>query len=145
MSWSTSGLARHFVEDLSVESIARVKGIYETTDLPTRLARHHGSNTETVFRGWNDIWLAPQFRNWNVEASLPAIHCPILVIQGDDDEYGTMKQVEAIESRAGGPVDTLRLAACGHAPHVDQRERTLDAMTAFIAARRAPAAGVARP
>ena len=134
-----------FVEDLSVESITRIKGTFETTDLPRRLARHHGANTETVFRGWNDVWLDPEFRRWNIDASLPAIQCPILVIQGEDDEYGTMKQVEAIEARAGGPVEVLRLPACGHAPHVDQRERALDAMAAFIAAHQARAADAARP
>lgn len=134
-----------FVEDLSVESIARIKTTYETTALPARLARHHGDNTDAMFRGWNDVWLSPEFRDWNIEAYLPSIQCPILVIQGEDDEYGTMKQVEAIEAQVAGPVETVRVASCGHAPHVDQREPMLDTMTRFIAALRAPGTGAARP
>jgi pimeloyl-ACP methyl ester carboxylesterase len=134
-----------FVEDLSVESITRIKTTYQTTDLAARLARHHGDNTDAMFRGWNDIWLSPEFRDWNIEACLPSIRCPILVIQGEGDEYGTMRQVDAIEAGAAGPVEAVRLAACGHAPHVDQREQALDAMTRFIAERRAPEERAARP
>ncbi len=120
-----------FVEDLSVESIARMKTIYDGTDLPTRLARHHGANTERMFRGWNDVWLSPAFRDWNIEPYLSRIDCPVFVLQGEDDEYGTVAQVEAI-ARQTRDCQTLVLADCGHAPHLDQREAAEQAMGAFV-------------
>ena len=125
-------LAPHvFVEDLSVTSIADAKVKFETTNLPEKLARHHRDASRT-FWGWNDIWLHPEFRKWNIEEYLPKIHCPILVIQGLDDQYGTMAQVEAIEKQSGGPVEVVRLADCRHSPQRDQPEATLEAITRFV-------------
>lgn len=127
-------LAPHvFVEDLSVESIAEAKVIFETTDLPRRLSNHHRDAART-FWGWNDIWLHPEFRSWNIEGYLPKITCPILVIQGVDDQYGTMAQVEAIERQAGGSVQVLALSKCKHSPQRDQPDATLQAIGRFIAA-----------
>jgi len=126
-------LAPHvFVEDISVRSIAEAKTAFETTDLPQKLARHHADARRT-FYGWNDIWLHPDFRRWNIEAFLPAIRCPVLAIQGTDDEYGTMAQVEAIERQVAGRCEVVRLAACGHSPHRDQPELTLAAIERFVA------------
>ncbi len=121
-----------FVEDLCVDSIARIKGVYETTDLKTRLARHHGDNTDGAFWGWNQVWLNPDFRAWNIEEFLPRITCPVLIVQGEQDEYGTGRQIEAITRQVRGPVESVLLPDCGHSPHRDQRERTLAAMTDFI-------------
>ncbi len=121
-----------FVEDLSVESIARAKAVYETTDLARKLARYHAHPDET-FWGWNDIWLDPRFRSWNIEGYLDAIRCPVLVIQGEDDEYGTLRQVEAIQARVP-QAEVLLLPNCGHAPHRDQPEATLDRIAKFMAA-----------
>jgi pimeloyl-ACP methyl ester carboxylesterase len=121
-----------FVEDVSVASIARAREAYETGDLRDKLARYHGPNVDGAFRGWNDAWLDPGFRSWNIEEYLPDIEAPVLVIQGDDDPYGTRAQVDAIVRQAGGPVETLMLAKCGHAPHRDQPEATLAAMVAFV-------------
>ena len=104
---------------------------YRTTDLRQRLARHHGANVDIAFRGWNDVWLDPAFRAWNLEAFLPAIRTPILILQGEDDEYGTWRQVESIQRQSGGPVAALALAACGHSPHREQPERALAAMAEF--------------
>jgi pimeloyl-ACP methyl ester carboxylesterase len=120
-----------FVEDLSVESIARAKTAFETTDLRERLARHH-ADPEATFRGWNDIWLHPDFRAWNIEEYLPRITCPVLAIQGFDDEYGTMAQVDAVTRQVGGPVETLRLDRCGHSPHRDQPAAVLEALARFV-------------
>jgi pimeloyl-ACP methyl ester carboxylesterase len=133
-----------FVEDISVASIAAAKVAFETTDLPARLGRHHADAAKT-FYGWNDIWLHPDFRAWNIEARLPEIACPLLAIQGLDDEYGTLRQLAAIESRAGGRVEIVKLGECGHSPHRDQPEAALEAMARFIrevvpAAIQAPAA-----
>ena len=125
-------LAPHvFVEDVSVASIADAKVQFETTNLPDRLARYHRDARRT-FRGWNDIWLHPDFRNWNIEEYLPRIACPLLVIQGFEDQYGTMKQVEAIQRRVAGPVEVLALENCRHSPQRDQPEATLRAITTFV-------------
>ena len=121
-----------FVEDLSVESIARAKTAFETTDFPQRLGRHH-ADAEKTFRGWNDIWLHPDFRRWNIEDVLPRVHCPVLAIQGFDDPYGTMAQLEAIARQVGGPIELLRLAECRHSPHRDQPGVVLEAISRFVA------------
>lgn len=120
-----------FVEDVSVKSIAAAKEMFETSDLPARLARHHADPAKT-FYGWNDIWLHPDFRAWNIESCLPQIACPLLAIQGLDDEYGTLRQLAAIESRVKGTVRIVKLNDCGHSPHRDQPDATLAAMVGFI-------------
>jgi len=120
-----------FVEDIGIDSIAAAKRAFETTDLPQKLARHHRDASKT-FYGWNDVWLAPEFRNWNIEGFLPAIKCPLLAIQGHDDEYGSMAQVDAIARQAGGPVEVLKLEQCGHAPQKDQPEIVVRAIVEFV-------------
>ncbi|SLN37962.1 acyl-CoA esterase [Oceanibacterium hippocampi] len=124
--------AHVFVEDVSVASIAAAKEAYESADLRARLARHHGDNVDCAFRGWNDAWLDPAFRAWNLEAFLPAIRVPALVIQGRDDEYGTARQVDAIAAGMGGRAETLMLDACGHSPHRDQPDRVIAAVAGFL-------------
>jgi pimeloyl-ACP methyl ester carboxylesterase len=119
-----------FVEDLTVESIAQAKVTYQTTDLPRRLARHH-QDSERTFWGWNNIWLDPRFRSWNIESCLESIRCPVLVIQGEDDEYGTVRQIQAIQARIPAAQVAL-LPQCKHAPHRDQTEATLERMLAFV-------------
>jgi pimeloyl-ACP methyl ester carboxylesterase len=125
-------LAPHlFVEDLSVASIANAKTAFQTTDLPEKLARHHRDAVRT-FWGWNNIWLHPDFRSWNIVEYLPRIPCPILAIQGLDDQYGTIAQVQAIAHQSGGPVEILPLADCRHSPQRDQPEATLAAIAKFV-------------
>jgi pimeloyl-ACP methyl ester carboxylesterase len=121
-----------FVEPHGLASIAKMAEVYRATDLRARLERHHGANVDIAFRGWNDVWLDPEFRAWNIEEYLPAIEAPILILQGEDDEYGTWRQVEAIQRRSGGPVEALALAGCGHSPHRERPERTLKEMAAFL-------------
>ena len=118
------------VEEISVESIAAAKVAFEATDLPARLARYH-ADVESAFRGWNRIWLDPAFRDWNIEAYLPAIACPVLAIQGEDDEYGTMEQLRRI-GRGVGDAELVALADCRHSPHKDQPDAVLDAITRFV-------------
>lgn len=120
-----------FVEDLSIASIADARIKFITTDLPDKLSCYHRDAART-FWGWNNIWLHPDFRSWNIEEYLPRIHCPILVIQGIEDQYGTMAQVEAIKRQSGGPVEILPLENCRHSPHRDQPEATLQAITKFV-------------
>ncbi|HEX3136302.1 MAG TPA: alpha/beta hydrolase, partial [Casimicrobiaceae bacterium] len=120
-------LAPHvFVEDMSIASIDEVRRQYETTDLREKLARRH-ADPDAAFRGWNDVWLAPAFRSWNIEACLPGVRCPLLLIQGRDDEYGSAAQLDAIERQVGGKVARIELADCRHSPHRDQPEATLAA------------------
>jgi pimeloyl-ACP methyl ester carboxylesterase len=118
------------VEDVAVESIAAAKLAWDETDLRARLARYH-DDPDGAFRGWNDIWLHPEFRDWNIEACLAAIRCPVLAIQGEDDEYGTMDQVERI-ARVVPDTEIVRLADCRHSPHRDQPEAVLDAVARFV-------------
>jgi pimeloyl-ACP methyl ester carboxylesterase len=120
-----------FVETLSVESIAAMKRAWETTDLRSRLGRHH-RDVDNAFRGWNDVWLNPAFRDWNIEGFLPEIDVPMLLMQGSDDEYGTWKQVEAIERQVRGPVETVLVPGARHAAHRDQPELALQKMAAFV-------------
>jgi pimeloyl-ACP methyl ester carboxylesterase len=120
-----------FVEDLSVASITDAKVAYLTTDLPQKLGRYH-KHVDATFWGWNDIWLEPQFRSWNIEEYLPAIRCPVLCIQGKDDEYGTIAQVLAIKERLPA-TEIFMLPNCKHSPHRDQTEATLERMAGFVA------------
>jgi len=107
-----------------------MRELYRTTDLREKLSRWH-ANVDAAFNGWNGAWLDPEFRRWNLEEFLPRIEQPVLIIQGKDDEYGTIKQVEAIE-RGANHVQSLLLDDCGHSPHRDQPEKTLEAMVRFI-------------
>lgn len=119
-----------FVEDVCITSIEAAKHTYETTDLRERLQRHH-ADPDSTFRGWNDVWLNPDFRRWNIEEYLPAIACPILAIQGENDEYGTIEQIERI-ARGARDVELLKLPACRHSPHRDQPHAVLDAVARFV-------------
>ncbi len=120
-----------FVEDVSVRSIAAAKVAYETTDFASKLARYH-ADADRTFWAWNDIWLDPDFRAWNIEEYLPRVDCPVLAIQGNDDEYGTMAQIEAIARQARGAVELLKLERCGHSPHRDQPEAVIEAVRGFV-------------
>jgi pimeloyl-ACP methyl ester carboxylesterase len=125
-------LAPHvFVEDISVTSIAAARTAFATTNLRERLARHH-ADVDGAFRGWNDIWLDPEFRDWNIQSLLPDVRCPILIIQGEDDEYGTIEQMRKI-ARGAPEVELRHLAACGHSPHRDQPEQVLHAVGDWLA------------
>jgi pimeloyl-ACP methyl ester carboxylesterase len=124
-------LAPHvFVEDISVASIEAARETFATTDLGERMARHH-RDPEATFRLWNDIWLAPEFRAWNIEDVLAGVSCPVLAIQGEHDQYGTLAQLEAIERGVPGRVERA-LLDCRHAPHLEAPDATLAAATAFV-------------
>ena len=124
-------LAPHIlVEDLSVASIAQAKTAYETTDLKQRLAKHH-DDPDSAFWGWNRIWLHPPFKQWSIEEEIRAIACPLLAVQGLDDEYGTLEQIRGIARRVP-QTELLELPACGHSPHRDQPDALIAAATRFI-------------
>jgi len=119
-----------FTEEMGLSSIAAARDAYERGDLRARLSKYH-QDVDAAFWGWNRPWLDPEFRKWNLEACLPHIPAPILVIQGEDDEYGTRKQVDAIQ-RGARNVEILMLPRCGHSPHRDQPDATLQAITNFV-------------
>ena len=121
-----------FVEDISVSSIARAKFAFESSDLRSRMERYH-RDVDRTFYGWNDIWLDPEFRAWNIREAVRRISVPMLLIQGMQDEYGTFAQLEAIQADAHrARVDSLYLADCRHAPHRDRPDVTLSAVRAFV-------------
>ncbi len=122
-----------FVEDISITGIEAARTAWQAGNLRDRLMRHHGSNVDCAFLGWNGAWLDPAFRQWNIERYLKAITVPSLLIQGRDDEYGSLAQLEAITAQVSGPVQTLVLDACGHSPQKDQTAAVLDAITIFMA------------
>lgn len=124
-------LAPHIlVEDVTVENIEQARVAYVQTDLPAKLGRYH-DDPDSAFWGWNRIWLHPPFRQWNIERELDGIACPVLAIQGVDDEYGTLQQIRGIASRVGR-TQLLELPDCGHSPHRDQPEQVIDATVSFI-------------
>lgn len=119
-----------FVEDISIDNIQRAREAYLTTDLPQRLARYH-SDPDSAFWGWNDIWLKPEFRQWNIESYLDKIRCPILALQGVDDEYGTLEQIRGIK-RIATHAKLCIIERCRHSPHKDQPETVINEVTEFI-------------
>lgn len=124
-------LAPHIlVEDLSIDSIRKAREAYRDTDLRERLARHH-DDVDSAFRGWNDIWLDPAFRDWRIDGQLDTITAPVLAVQGLDDEYGTLEQIRGI-ARHVPQTRLLELPACGHSPHRDQPQALMAAATDFI-------------
>ncbi|WP_019577091.1 alpha/beta fold hydrolase [Curvibacter lanceolatus] len=124
-------LAPHIlVEDISVRSIEVARQAYESGPLRAGLARYH-DDPDSAFWGWNRIWLDPAFRDWNITAELAHIHCPVLAVQGLDDEYGTLEQIRGI-ARQAPQTQLLELPGCGHSPHRDQPEALIAAVQAFV-------------
>ncbi|HPQ95748.1 MAG: alpha/beta hydrolase [Thiothrix sp.] len=124
-------LAPHIlVEDLTIRSIEQAKDVYQQTDLRDKLARHH-DDPDSAFWGWNNIWLHPPFRDWSIEDEITTIQCPVLAVQGVDDEYGTMEQIHGIARRVP-QTELVALPDCGHSPHRDQSEELTRRIAAFI-------------
>jgi len=126
-------LAPHIrVEDVSVTSIAQAKEAYVNTDLRQRLARYH-ADVDSAFWGWNRIWLSSEFRNWSIEKELSSITCPVLAVQGINDEYGTLAQIRDIQQHVPH-TQLLELENCGHSPHRDQPQALTQACVSFFQA-----------
>ncbi len=134
--WAVRGLvleAPHvFVEEMTLEGIVRARAAFRGGTLRERLRPWH-TDVDATFGGWADLWLQPGFRDWTIERRLPGVRCPTLVIQGEDDQYGSMAQVTAIERGVGGPVTKLLFPDCGHAPHVQRADEVLGRIAAFVA------------
>jgi pimeloyl-ACP methyl ester carboxylesterase len=124
--------AHVFNEPVCVAGIGAAAEAYRQGRLRDGLARYHGERVDEVFRGWRDAWLDPAFRDWSVVAELGRIQCPVLAIQGARDPYGTVSQAEAIEGGVSGSAERLVLDDCGHDPHRDREELTLEAIRGFL-------------
>jgi pimeloyl-ACP methyl ester carboxylesterase len=124
-------IAPHFVvEDISVQSIAAIKQAYETTDLKAKLARWHG-DVDNAFYGWNGAWLDAKFRDWDISEYLAYIRVPVAILQGADDQYGTIRQVEIAQEECYCPVDVTVIPGAGHSPHREAPGATLNAISEF--------------
>lgn len=120
-----------FVERRALDRIGAVRRVYLEGNLRAKLARFH-ADVDSAFWGWNDIWLHADFAAWNIEALLPDIHCPVLAVQGSDDEYGTLEQIDRLQHGVPG-ARRLELSACGHSPHREEPAALLAAVTSFLA------------
>jgi pimeloyl-ACP methyl ester carboxylesterase len=120
------------VEDRTIAGIEAARDAYRRTDLPSRLGRHH-DHADATFWGWNDVWLSPDFRSWNIESYLPAVTCPVLVVQSADDEYGTPGQVARIAAGVSGRMDSFVLESGGHAVHLAEPDWVTGAVADWLA------------
>ncbi len=118
--------AHVFVEEVTLDGIRAAQAAYNTTDLPQRLAKYHGVNTEPLVKAWTETWLAPMFRDWDITDFLPQITCPALIIQGEDDEFGTPKQVETIVARCSGPAQAWLIPGVQHNAHKEVPEEVIE-------------------
>ena len=114
------------VEDITIAAIRDARAAFDAGPLRERMARHH-DDPDAAFNGWCDVWLDPAFRDWSLEADAARVTCPVLLIQGEHDPYGTLDQLDRIEARAAGPVERLVVPG-GHSPHLDAREPVLAAL-----------------
>ncbi|MCB1215352.1 MAG: alpha/beta hydrolase [Deltaproteobacteria bacterium] len=124
--------AHVFVEEITLAGIREIVELAKQSDFLKKLAKFHGDKTDYLFKAWHKTWLSSEFRNWNIEDYLPQITCPALMIQGEDDEYGTQKQVDAIVSQVQGPRQKLMIPGCAHVPHYQAEEEVLKAVGAFL-------------
>jgi pimeloyl-ACP methyl ester carboxylesterase len=133
--WPLRGLvimAPHiFVEDVTLEGIRQARAAFAAGGLRRKLAPWH-TDVDATFAGWADLWLTSEFHGWSIEAQLGGITCPVLLIQGELDQYGSPEQILAIARRVSGPAEVMLLPACGHAPHVERAEEVLEAITRFV-------------
>lgn len=126
-------MAPHFfTESMGLKAIAEAKAAYESGELKEKLARYH-RDVDVAFHGWNGVWLDPDFKAWNVADVIDYIRVPILAIQGRDDQYGTLAQVQEIEGRSYAPVDMVVIDGCKHAPHLEAGDRVLAEVAEYCA------------
>jgi pimeloyl-ACP methyl ester carboxylesterase len=126
-------IAPHFfTEDAGIASIVEARKAYETTDLRAKLSRWH-ADVDNAFKGWNGAWLDPGFRQWDITEQLAYIRVPMLIVQGEDDQYGTVKQIEAAEQECYCPVEVALLSGAKHSPQREAPEVTLKVITDFVA------------
>lgn len=123
--------AHFFVEEVNLASIRQIRDAYETGDLRHRMARYH-RDVDVAFRGWNDAWLDPRFRDFDITGFLPGIRVPSLGLQGSDDPYGTDEQLRAFRANVSAPIEIELIPGARHAPHLEAKEHTLAVINRFI-------------
>ncbi|RKS97525.1 alpha/beta fold hydrolase [Chryseobacterium defluvii] len=121
-----------FVENVTVKGVKDALEAFKTTNLGERLQRYHGNKANRLFKAWTEIWLSDRFRSWNIEYLLPHIHCPLLFIQGNADEYGTLDQVEKTISQTSGTAEKYIIPDIGHTPHKEAPELVITRSVEFI-------------
>lgn len=129
-----SEAAHVFVEEMTLAGIKQAAATWRETDLPQRLTKYHGDKTEALFSAWADCWQSEPFTSWNMEAALPGVSCPALVIQGEGDEYGTKAQVDAIATGMSGPATVMMVPGCNHIPHFQASDLVLPTVAEFVIA-----------
>jgi pimeloyl-ACP methyl ester carboxylesterase len=122
-----------FVEVVTRISITAIRDRFPGSDMEERMSKYH-NDPATTFHGWADIWLSPEFQGWNIEQYLPGVTCPILLVQGEADEYGTVSQLDAIERGVTGPSQRLLVSGAGHSPHISHADQVTDAIVGFVRA-----------
>jgi pimeloyl-ACP methyl ester carboxylesterase len=128
-----SEAAHVMLEEISLQGITRARERFLHGDLRARLRSQHGAHVDDTVLGWTGAWLRPEVRDWDIRPGLRSIRCPVLVVQGRDDDFGSLDQVDAIVGHAGGPAETLILDHCGHAPHRERSSEVLETAARFIA------------
>jgi pimeloyl-ACP methyl ester carboxylesterase len=124
-------IAPHFVvEEMGIAAIAETRRTYEAGGLRARLSRWHG-DVDNTFNGWCDAWLHPKFRSWDISEYLAYVRVPVAILQGVDDQYGTMRQIEIAREECYCPVDVTIIPGAGHSPHREAPGATLDAISEF--------------
>lgn len=134
-----SEAAHVFLEEITLAGIRRAVAAFDQGKLRKGLLPYHGDKVDALFWAWADTWLSPAFRDWDITSRLPALRAPLLMIQGEEDGYGSPAQVEAILSRVGGPKKGWLIPGCGHAPHQQARQAVLEGMASFLQALLRPA------
>ncbi|MCK9254239.1 MAG: alpha/beta hydrolase [Bacteroidales bacterium] len=124
--------AHLFIEDLTYNSVKKMYDIFYKRGLKKSLEKYHGKNTVTMFHGWYDVWTNPEYKNWNIENYLKLIKCPVLAIQGDKDEYGSIKQLDSLKNNIKSFCQIELIKNCGHAPHFEAEEEITELTLSFI-------------
>jgi pimeloyl-ACP methyl ester carboxylesterase len=121
-----------FVEDITVQGVKDALNAYRTTNLQERLQKYHGDKVDTIVKAWTEIWLSDQFRTWNIEPLLKNIACPLLFVQGENDEYGSLDQVDKTVTQVSGNSEKFIIPNVGHTPHKETPEIVLNKATEFV-------------
>ena len=124
--------AHVYVEEITLAGIREAQQSYQNTDLPRRLARYHGDKTEAMFLAWAQTWTRPDFRDWNIESFLRSITCPVLALQGKEDEFGSPKQVADIVRQVSGKAESFLFPGLGHNPHKEAPEQVIEVVEGFL-------------
>jgi pimeloyl-ACP methyl ester carboxylesterase len=132
VSMVLTAAAHVLVEDITIEGVGLAAQDYYKNDVCKKLEKYHGTKAHDLFWAWADTWLDPAFKAWNITYFLPEITCPVLLVQGKEDEFATLEQQDLIAQRIGALAETIVLENCAHSPHIQSKSAFLDALCTFI-------------